>query len=454
MNVILIVIDTLRKDYAKHLEVELEKLGFLSYEKAIAPASWTAPSHASIFTGFYPINHDVHVTRDRKLQSFRIKPHICSLMLQNMLKNNGYTNYIFTANPYVTPFFGYKNFDYSSEFDYNRSLLLKLTYNELMRFKKLRKKSKLRTILNMFTKKELKLFSKVAIHHLLYKFWDTKMGSRILSFYRHLTNWPIEKGVSKFIDELESIKFQTPAFIFMNLMEVHEPYLLYDNFVNETISNLKGNKLNVKFIDKWRAKYAAQVEYVTNKILEIMHILINKEIFDKSLVIVTSDHGQLLGEYGRINHGIFLYDELLKVPLLIKYPTNRELQKTDAKGYISLTKIKSFIINVIKNKISDDKILYSDTIFAESYGIHLNIDEESVNPDERKNIEELNKYKIAIYHNDFKGIFNVQKWMFEEANTLKDEKINNDEIRFLKKEIIKFLNNATKLKVARLRVRI
>ena len=158
-NVILIVIDTLRKDYAKYLEVELEKLGFLSYEKAIAPASWTVPSHASIFTGFYPINHGVHVTRDKKLRSFRIKPHLYMFMLQNILKNMGYKNYLFTANPLVTPFFGYKNFDYVSEFycNYNSSLLFKITSDELMKFKKLRKKSKLKTILNMFTEKELKL---------------------------------------------------------------------------------------------------------------------------------------------------------------------------------------------------------------------------------------------------------------------------------------------------------
>ena len=321
-----------------------------------------------------------------------------------------------------------------------------------MRFKKLRKKSKLRTILNMFTEKELKLLSKVVLHHLSYRFLNTKLGSRIQSFYQYIyktylylfKNWPTEKGVSKFINELELLKFETPTFIFMNLMEVHNPYLPHDNFDDETVSNLKGNKLNIKFIDQWRLKYAEQVEYVTNKILEIMHILINKEVFDRSLVIVTSDHGQLLGEYGRINHGIFLYDELLKIPLLIKYPTNREIQKTDAKGYISLTKIKPFILNVIKNKIREDKILYSDTVFAESYGIPfpLNLDEESLNPDERKNIEELNKYRIAIYHGDLKGIFNVQKWMFEEVTCIKDEKIDNDKVHFLKDEIIRFLVNA------------
>ncbi|MCD6469180.1 hypothetical protein J7L29_00065, partial [Candidatus Bathyarchaeota archaeon] len=157
----------------------------------------------------------------------------------------------------------------------------------------------------------------------------------------------------------------------------------------------------------------------------------------------------LLGEHGRINHGTFLYDELLKVPLLIKYPICRKIQETDAKGYISLTRIKPFILNVIENKTPTDKILYSETVFAESHGIQLNIDEESLNPDERKNIEELNNYRIAIYHNDFKGVFNVQKLMFEEVTCTNDEKISNNEIQSLKREIIKFLNNNARVRSER-----
>ena len=50
-NIIFIVVDALRKDYAKPLEDALVNLGFVKYEKAIAPAPWTIPSHASMLTG-------------------------------------------------------------------------------------------------------------------------------------------------------------------------------------------------------------------------------------------------------------------------------------------------------------------------------------------------------------------------------------------------------------------
>ncbi len=53
-NVILIVVDTLRDDYSYPLKENLKKFGFISYNNAIAPTSWTIPSHASLFTGLYP----------------------------------------------------------------------------------------------------------------------------------------------------------------------------------------------------------------------------------------------------------------------------------------------------------------------------------------------------------------------------------------------------------------
>lgn len=91
-----------------------------------------------------------------------------------------------------------------------------------------------------------------------------------------------------------------------------------------------------------------------------------------------------MGEHGRISHGTFLYDELLKVPLLIKYPRGYEVEHIwDKSKYISLVRLKSFILDIIENKLSDDSVLYSDTVFAESYGVHTNIGNIS-NETERK----------------------------------------------------------------------
>ena len=69
LNVVFIVVDTLRDDYANPLKEELKKLGFISYNNVIAPASWTLPSHVSIFTGLYPAFHGFMKPKQKVLRS-------------------------------------------------------------------------------------------------------------------------------------------------------------------------------------------------------------------------------------------------------------------------------------------------------------------------------------------------------------------------------------------------
>jgi len=64
-NIIILIIDTLREDYASGLEA-LGELGFVKYENAIAPAPWTLPSHASLITGMYPSQHEIHESRSAR----------------------------------------------------------------------------------------------------------------------------------------------------------------------------------------------------------------------------------------------------------------------------------------------------------------------------------------------------------------------------------------------------
>jgi Arylsulfatase A and related enzymes len=61
-NIVILIIDTLREDYSSGLEA-LRELGFVKYENAIAPAPWTLPSHASLITGMYPSQHEIHESR-------------------------------------------------------------------------------------------------------------------------------------------------------------------------------------------------------------------------------------------------------------------------------------------------------------------------------------------------------------------------------------------------------
>jgi len=107
---------------------------------------------------------------------------------------------------------------------------------------------------------------------------------------------------------------------------------------------------------------------------------------------------------------------------------------------------------LIDNKLIDDSILYSDTVFAESYGIHQNVGELS-NEEEKKNIEQLEKYRIAIYYKNFKGIFNVTDWRFEKIKSYDPNiEVTDDIVKHMKKEVIKFLKTATIVKVPKIKI--
>ena len=55
----------------------------------------------------------------------------------------------------------------------------------------------------------------------------------------------------------------------------------------------------------------------------VLGALRDKKLLDDAIVVVTSDHGESLGAHGEDSHGIFLYDETIRVPLLLKLPQNQ-----------------------------------------------------------------------------------------------------------------------------------
>jgi len=445
-NVILIVIDTLREDYAKPLEEMLKKLGFISYKNVIAPASWTVPSHASIFTALYPALHEAHETKEKKHINVKFNKSAKHL-LSTQLKDLGYRTYLLTANIFITPKFGFKGFDW---YYYTPFFASPFSENERETIKKIltkyAPKKRFELIKAYLNEKQYKLLLKVIAVHLYRTLYNRVMG------------WPKDKGAKLIKMKLRKLNINStePNFIFINLMETHDPYLGNERM---TIKDMLLGNVNKSFIEIWRNKYKEEVEYVTKKIMEILKILKEKKVFENSLIIITSDHGQLLGEHGnKLEHGTFLYDELLRVPLFIRYPEeeNKSIRVVNnvKDKYISLTRIKPLIENVINGTFdihNIDNCLYSDVAFAESYGLHVYIEAET--EIEKKIISNLEKYRIAIYYKGYKGIFNVTDWKFEEIISYNPAiQVTEDIIKHMKKEIIKFLNTAMIAKITKINV--
>ena len=71
------------------------------------------------------------------------------------------------------------------------------------------------------------------------------------------------------------------------------------------------------------------------------------------MIIITADHGELLGEHGLTGHGKFLFQEELHIPLIVKYPGS-EVSYREEDGYIQLIDILPMILNRLNIPLPED----------------------------------------------------------------------------------------------------
>ncbi len=408
-NVILIVLDTLRDDYSGEIDYVLKKYGFSKLPNVISTYPWTLPSHASMFTGFYAKTHSAHETKNKKVPEIKLKGY---RLLTHSLKERGYTNYLFTANDYIRPFYGFGGFDHKKIVPAVPVVID--SDSERERIKKYKGENNLETFKNLVAAREFSL---------LYKYTMREISLRmrpVLKLYHHLAhNWPLNKGVGKLIKYLKNNKFQEPFFLYVNLMEVHEPYYLSDKAGIKYVIN---SHLDDKIIEMWKKRYPLHVKYLSKKLNRVMEILKSRGILDRSLVIITSDHGQRLGEGGVIGHGVYLTDELVRVPMWI----NKSVK--DISGYLSLRKIRNIVVDfATEGKLEINKY-YKSYVYSECYGIQ---NKYKVTDRNREIVDRLDSYRVAVYCCDGKAIFNVKKWEMEKVEGMDEGRAKELVMRFL-----------------------
>jgi arylsulfatase A-like enzyme len=79
-----------------------------------------------------------------------------------------------------------------------------------------------------------------------------------------------------------------------------------------------------------RALYDGEVRYVDAQVGRLLDALKELGIYDDALIVLTSDHGEEFWDHGHFEHGHTLFNELIRVPLLVKLPANREGKTVDA----------------------------------------------------------------------------------------------------------------------------
>ena len=111
---------------------------------------------------------------------------------------------------------------------------------------------------------------------------------------------------------------QRPFFLWLHLSDPHAPY---------------------------PRTYNAAITSADAAVGKLVAVLQAKKLYDDSLIIVASDHGESLGSHGEETHGIFLYDETIHVPLLVKLPQNQNAGKR-VRSRASLVDIAPTVLEV------------------------------------------------------------------------------------------------------------
>ena len=94
-----------------------------------------------------------------------------------------------------------------------------------------------------------------------------------------------------------------------------------------------------------RLEYAAEVAEADRQVGRLLGELDRRGLLDPALVVVAADHGELLGEGGFYSHAMRLDPELVDVPLLVKFPNQRERRDVDAP--VSLADLFPTILHVV-----------------------------------------------------------------------------------------------------------
>ncbi len=414
-NVIILVIDTLREDYSQGLEL-LGELGFVRYENAIAPAPWTLPSHVSMLTGLYPSQHGIHESYGLYVGEKMAELSISKLSemgggILGELKREGYRTYIVSANPFITPFYGFQQVDKSIHL---RGFVYSLTNAYLNDLLRQYGKSHYKLIRKLLGDGRIDLVIKGA-----YYFIRSKTDQLLAR--AGATEKPIlEKGSSLIMEIIDDavkggkktdIDLRSKFFLLINMMEAHAPYVAGDIddtlSVNAFLDAVFNGEPPREAVEIWRRRYPIHSGYATRQAINIIRRL--KPIMDDSLIIVTSDHGELLGD-GGFSHGYFLEDGVLRVPLYIKWPSGIKPVKQGG-PLISLTQLPSIMRSVIQG---EEARIGTRLAMAESFG--SNFDYSRKRQVDSDTIRRVFSHRIRIYSDKGSFIYNKGTEEVEKTN--------------------------------------
>ena len=276
---VIILVDTLRRDALGCYGAELDPSPVVDglaaegvrFDQAISTSGWTLPSVASLMTATWP---SVHKAMGK---SSRLTPISEDLpTAAEVFSDAGFATLAIANAAFLSPVLGLeRGFD---EFDHRHA------FNDRIR----RAKESVDTALGL------------ASEHM-----DEPMLLVVHLFDPHLDYDPLGKFADRFVGDR------------------NEPPLPLSATDCSQVLSKPGEPPNAQDLDYIRSAYLAEVAYTDAQIGRLCEGLRELGMYDESWIVVTADHGEEFWDHGGFEHGHTLYDELVRVPLVIKPPASR-----------------------------------------------------------------------------------------------------------------------------------
>lgn len=183
-----------------------------------------------------------------------------------------------------------------------------------------------------------------------------------------------------------------------------------------------------------RARYDGEVAFTDHHVGRVLDAIAESPFADRTIVIITSDHGEAFGEHGLIRHGFEVWEELARVPLLVYVP-GAEPRRVRARR--SIVDIPATVLEAMgqpRPRIEDTEEGDTDFVRGESLlaDVFTPPDQEPVErivlvdmPEAPNNKERLafysGKYKLIVSHGRVLGVYDLEADPGERRN-LKDDK--------------------------------
>ena len=168
----------------------------------------------------------------------------------------------------------------------------------------------------------------------------------------------------KWLEQHKNQKF----FLFLHYFDPHTDYVPPEPFAS-------------KFADEL---YAGEIAYTDYCIGQVIQKLKQLQLLDSTLLIITSDHGEMLGEHGEKEHSYFIYQSAIKVPLIFRLPTQGKSKRISQ--IVSLVDIVPTVCSLIsieppsglqgqalskyfgwQSQVSKERYIYAESLFPTKY---------------------------------------------------------------------------------------